>query len=597
MALTAAAWELGPGQYIVGNSTSEEYANYGYAPYSGDVTVGCVLYNSSYSNLKNCRALGIRFCLPKEEETLVHVKRVTLCDHNIEPIKTQIPREPIVKGWNYVAFDKPQELDPEGTFISYTYVQTDGTYGICNWPDPAPGGFWTYLYNSDAGKWMWSNFSSYYGAVCIQLIVEADVPDYDVYAVDVDCKPVGVGQQATPVLYLTSNSKLSVNDFDYTLSIHGKSTSFHQTLTTPVEGGINQQFGIQLGYTVPEEAGEYPVYFNLTKVNGIDYEDSHPYEFAQKVFSRIVPRRSVVEELTGTGCGYCPRGWVGMEYLKKTYPDRFVGIAVHQYNGDDPMYCPNYAHPGFGGAPSAVIDRKQALDPYRGTGNGVDADFEYLSSIAPEVDVKVSGEYNEDRTAVKLTANIEFLYDCGKYSVGYALTADGIKGGGAFNQTNYYEAQSAAQAGVFSHMRDLEKFCSGGPWGKRSVGLTYNDVLLGSSYDNQGVNKATALSTKSPTGKTYTRSYTIKMPTGSDLLNVLDYEKVYAIAYVIDDKGHIVNAARTRVGEVDGIGTVLAPSYKATESYDLSGRIVSTPQSGIVIQRAADGSTRKILQH
>ena len=38
-------------------------------------------------------------------------------------------------------------------------------------------------------------------------------------------------------------------------------------------------------------------------------------------------RRSVVEEFTGTWCGHCPRGIVGMERLSEDFGDRFIGIA------------------------------------------------------------------------------------------------------------------------------------------------------------------------------------------------------------------------------------------------------------------------------
>ena len=54
-------------------------------------------------------------------------------------------------------------------------------------------------------------------------------------------------------------------------------------------------------------------------------------------------RKVVVEELTGTACGWCPRGLVGMKMLRDLYGDRFIGVAVHQFNATDPMYTPDYA--------------------------------------------------------------------------------------------------------------------------------------------------------------------------------------------------------------------------------------------------------------
>ena len=48
-------------------------------------------------------------------------------------------------------------------------------------------------------------------------------------------------------------------------------------------------------------------------------------------------RRMVVEEGTGAWCGWCVKGIVGLRYMNATYPDQFIGIAVH--NGD--MYTVN----------------------------------------------------------------------------------------------------------------------------------------------------------------------------------------------------------------------------------------------------------------
>lgn len=577
--------KLEEGQYLLGNSLSDEYDAYGSAPYKGDVLVGCVLYNSSYQHLKNCRALGIRFCLPSD----CMIKNVTYHGHSIDNAQENTVK-PIGKvmdaGWNYVKFDKPIPLDPEGSFLSYTYVQEDNNYGICNWPDKAAGGFWIYLFNQDTQKWTWGNFSAYYGAVCIQLVVEAEVPDYNVTIEDVDCNPAAANQMGRSVLYLKSNSKKAIESLDYTVTIDGKTSEFHRSFTTPVPSGLNQVFGVEVGYSVPAKAGVYPTTFNLTKINGEAVEIPTTTQFDQKVYTRLAARRTVVEEFTGTGCGWCPRGWVGMEYLKKEYGDKFIGIAVHQYNDSDPMLCKRYCNPGFGGAPSCVIDRKQACDPYQGTGYGIDSEFEYFNDIAPEVDVTVSGTYSSDMKKVTAKADIEFLTDTnGKYTVAFALTGDGLTGKtAAWRQTNYYANQAEDVSGVASWMPDLAKFCSGNEWGKSPVQLTFNDVLLTSSYSTTGTNSVTALGSKYTAGATASKSCTLTLPTSTVLLAALDYEEVYVVAMVIDPDGKMANAARARVGTPEGIGTVLAPATFDTQAYDLSGRVAGSTTTGITIQ-------------
>lgn len=569
---------LEDGQYILGNSTDDEYAEYGSAPYTGDVLVGAVIYSSSYKELKNVKALGIRFCVPQA----VNVKCVTLHDSEIEPIVEQTPHDKIVAGWNYVAFNKPQKLDPAGTFISYTYEQTNGNYGICNWPIQASGGFWVYLYNSDTGKWSWGDFSPFYGAVCIQLIIEAEVPDYQIAALEGSSDPAAVGTESQGVVYVKSDSRKDISSLDYSVTIDGKTIERHQPLTSPIPSGLNQIVGLSFNYDVPETVGTYDVSFAINKVNDEVLETPAAITFKQDVLTRIAKRHTVVEEFTGTGCGWCPRGWVGMEYLKRTYPDDFIGIAVHKYNDSDPMYCARYCNPGFGGAPTCVMDRKTgSIDPYRGTGDGIDRDLEAYNRIAPTVDVKVTGTFTEDRKKVTCSADVEFLANTGKYTIAYVLTADELTAKN-WMQTNYYANESSA--GALPQMPELAEFAAGGTKGKGQVNLTFNDVLIGSSYSTTGSNLARALgASKHTAGEQLNNAYTCSITVADPTQKVLDYDNVYVVALVIDTDGHIANAARAKVETLDGINSVLAPVETPADAYDLSGRRITAPAKGISI--------------
>ena len=44
--------------------------------------------------------------------------------------------------------------------------------------------------------------------------------------------------------------------------------------------------------------------------------------------------RPLIEEYTGTWCGWCPRGFTGMEMLRETFGEDFIGVAIHN---QDPM--------------------------------------------------------------------------------------------------------------------------------------------------------------------------------------------------------------------------------------------------------------------
>lgn len=587
----AGGFTLEENQYIVGSSTSDEYWNFGSVPYEGETLVGAVLYNTAYEKLKNARALGIRFCLPEDYDDGtgniqkvddIEVLRVTLHDNTIDGIIREATPRSVEKGWNYVKFKTPQALDPVGMFISYTYMQTKSPtcYGMCNWPDPAPGGFWTCLTNPSTGKLTWSNFSSMYGALCIQLIVEADpLPDYDLVPTAINNQPTAVGLESEAAVYFTSNSKKDIENFEYTIAVGDKSVTRTTTLPTPIKAGVDQQAAYYMTLPVVDQYGKYDASITVNKVNGEPLAEPATLTFKQDVYTRLVQRRTVVEEFTGTGCGNCPRGWAGMEYLKEHYPDTFIGIAVHQYNNNDPMYCARYGGLGLSAAPSCKIDRKTTADPYYGVDNtGIHNAVEYYSSIAPAVDVNVHGTFSEDKSKVACTADVEWLTDTGKYTVAYVLTADGLTGKGPWLQQNYYASNSAA-GNLLPEMPEFKEFFAGGKYGKAAVELVYNDAMIGSSYSSTGGNLTKALgASKHTAGEVLNNSYTCTISVGDACKAVLDYDNVYVVALILDANGEIVNAARSKVGTLEGINTVLAPTTTDTTVYDLQGRRMTAPR-------------------
>ncbi|MCQ2214168.1 MAG: hypothetical protein MJZ36_11080 [Bacteroidaceae bacterium] len=277
--------------------------------------------------------------------------------------------------------------------------------------------------------------------------------------------------------------------------------------------------------------------------------------------TRVVPRLTVVEEFTGTGCGFCPRGWVGMEAVKNQKSDKAVVIAWHKFNSSDAMYTANYAKLDFEGAPQCTVDRKINTDPYAGDKkkNILEIVDSYNAEV-PTVAVQVKGEFeDETNKQIKVSATTEFLTDTKGYTIAFAITADGLTGTTAtWKQNNYYfdatreEVEEQAHP-IYPEMPDIAKFISGGEWGTEQVALVYNDVLISSSYNQIGESLVPAF-TKGKASDVETSEYVLKMPTKATLVKALDYNKIYVTAIVIDDKGNIANAARARVtgaGEVE----------------------------------------------
>lgn len=570
---------LGENQHLLGHSTDDKNYYETRSGNYGEVTMATRIDPAWYAGLKNCRAIGIRFALPEA----VDVKAVTL-HTNSKTVKYKQTPARVSKGWNYVAFDTPQTLTTAGAYVSYTYIQTEMNRGICHWDEKSPGGYWM-CYNGQ-----WNDWSEFYGALCIQLVVEADpLPDYGLTAESIDNVPVIMNEEGSLNVRFASNSKKAISHFDYTLSLGDEQTEGTVQLPTPLPAGINQHANTTIKVPAMASSGKYDARLTLTAVNGEALEAAPSVDFKLDVLSRRAPRRTVVEENTGTRCGNCPRAWVGMEYLKEHHADNCIGIAIHQYNADDPMYCTRYASLGFGGAaPLCQVDRKVMTDPYYGTEKlGIDSDVKRYSSIAPTVDVKVEGMFTADMKKVTCKAEVEWLIDTGKYTIAYALTADGLQSSeAAWLQKNDYQIANASTQNILPHMQEYTQFFKGEKNGKSMVELVYNDVLVGSSYSTTGSNGAKALGGSTHTaGEVVNHSYTCQYAVGDACKQVLDYDNIYVTALVIDNNGKIANAARAKVVPIpDGIDGALAPAVPADDSaYDLSGRRLAAPARGFSI--------------
>lgn len=298
-------------------------------------------------------------------------------------------------------------------------------------------------------------------------------------------------------------------------------------------------------------------------------------------------RRVVVEELTGTRCGWCPRGLAGMMKLRQELGDKVIGIAVHNYDQNDPMYYRPYAYTGLfdgRGAPTCTVDRTYFCDPLHGsTGNIVD-DVRLMLEQECFVGIEVSGSYNADSTVVDAQATINAGKATGQMQLVWVLVADSVYSTDtAFRQYNGY---ATAPADRYPDDPEVHIFCQGGAYGMSPFVWAYDDVCIGSSYNNSGANQAASVGPLAE-GEQLSVSYRLMMPTKAVLKRVLNKRKVSVVAMLLDADGKVVNAAKQPL--CSDVPQAIAPivvkpeSCPAQPAYDLQGRRVTTARNGIVI--------------
>jgi len=387
-----------------------------------------------------------------------------------------------------------------------------------------------FLYN-DGGGWL-------YGAVLdnIRVVLKDNI-------LKANLSGVGVARfiDVIPASF-TYNRFLAGGEMEVTGSVNNpgfvKINSFDVNVTTGLNTvtvsytGLNVDLGESTQFSVPVTIGEgansYEV--SITNINGGDDNDLSDNAGSASIIG-IVPapgRVVVVEEGTGTWCGWCPRGTVMMDFIAEEYPDNVAAIAVH--NGD-PMVVATY-DAGLGGAisgyPSGLVDRQAApVDPI----DFESAMLDRITVVSP-VDISQEVEWDEVTRVATVHSKLNFTSVVnGAYRIAVVYTEDGVTGTtGAFGQTNFYSG------GGNGPMGGWENFPSTLP----AAQAVYNHVARAIVGGYNGALNSVPTANVAGSEHIYTSQWTVP-PT-------MDIEKMHAITLLIRQTPKLIfNAAITGV--------------------------------------------------
>lgn len=346
-------------------------------------------------------------------------------------------------------------------------------------------------------------------------------------------------------------------------------TPIKKSVSCKLYNGDTFDFSISLATTSIKEEGMVNLDLELVWRDGSvdDVIEDNKASLAVKMTSQEPNRRMVVEEGTGTWCGWCIRGIVGMRDMIAKYPDRFIGIAVH--SGDE-FQAATYINfltneCGISGFPGCIINRDgQVRDPNYNTMNS------YMNSMSQYADADVAVNAVLDGTSIDAEAIVTPGVDMkdANYRVVFVVTEDELPA----KQSNYYAGGGSGVMGGF------EKQPS-------SVVVPLADVARGiwPNTTGEGVPSVTL-----PKEMTEGTPYSIAMRIPS--VTFSKSENLHVIALLLNGRtGEIANAGKFRFA-AEGIDTVLAPEA-AAPAYGLSGQRVNATAHGVVIK---DG--KKVLR-
>ena len=523
-----------------------------------------------------------------------------------------------------VKLPTPFTIPADGALVGYSYdgKSSDKSIVLAGISSEAAGCFFQYDYE---GERNFESLSSIVG-MSSSIQIGMDVSDCEANDATVSANPelttlVNTKQQYP--FYITNNSAKPITQLTYSISVDGVNGAEKSLdLSSPIE----PMETASIPYTTAfEDDGVHTVELNISKVNGNTNINKHSSaEYSIIALEKSADRVSVVEEQTGTWCGWCPRGHVALDLLNKQLGDKVVTLAGHFANGD-PMnilgdnitsQAERFADYGLvamtlssllggGGLPGAMFDRVVAADPYVGanTTKGKNGTYEYgatdlvnlLKEENPsEADFSMTASWADDKnTDIKVDLSTTFNYNrfgSFPYGVAFVLSENGMTGQGAtWKQLNYYSKLAGVNGASDFNNPDMAAWFKAGS----HVSTTYDNVVV-QAWNPLG---DAAIVDKSVTdivkGEAIPFSTTLKV--NSDLIQ--NYNNLTLSALLINlNSLAVVNAAKVVLGNcAAGIEDVNSEANNNVVSrYNVNGMRINGAQKGLNIVKLANGKVVKM---
>ncbi len=311
---------------------------------------------------------------------------------------------------------------------------------------------------------------------------------------------------------------------------------------------------VLIPYKADATAGEVAKTLKITKVNGVANEWAENITATGSLVTvtkkpKIIP---VVEENTGTWCGWCSRGLVALKLLNKQFGNDIITIAIHDGGDNEPMMLPEY-RATYWSYPGCQINRGEYFDPYFGAGNaayGIKKEVEAVQRNYALGSIDMTAEWTDDsKTSINVKTTTTFVEDVTEspYQIGYVLLEDGVTGtGDAWAQSNYYAGNNTTD----ENLKEL---------------TTKPAKITDMKYDHVPVaawEPMTGVAGTIPTTITHDvpMEYTFKADISSNT-RIQNKNKLTVVALLLHkETGKIINAAKFKFEVAPGI-TFTAKSY------------------------------------
>lgn len=311
------------------------------------------------------------------------------------------------------------------------------------------------------------------------------------------------------------------------------------------------------------------------------------------------PAVAVEEEATGVRCGWCPFGAAWMSYLADTYPDKFIGIAIHGGGyALGAMTAPGYSNEfignmGVDGYPWGIINRTKVVAPH------------YLNDVLPQLEkiwaknvaygVKINKTYyysEDNKITVDFSPLTSVDVDNANLKACAILLCDGLTGTDAkwtqLNNYANYSGNSLTQFGVTSENNEaLYPYYSYYTENSNSIqNCVFDHVPMGAWPDWRGNDCPLNAEMSVANPANYSITFDIPMQTKDNGFGVQDMTKTSVVVMLFDGKtGAVVTAAKMPYKDYwQGTAVKATDAASKMNAYRLGNQIKVTGDEGTLVE-------------
>lgn len=503
--------------------------------------------------------------------------------------------EPGADGMITLVLEQPVEIPEGGLFVGYSLhvaqVTDESAKPVTVTTSTTEGAFWVH---TSRRQIRWAAQSGYAADLAVTLL-----GDFHSLAASIDSvdETEILHGEAPEVTFAMRNRGLDpISSIAWSCRVDGTTYTFEQTFDPALPPVYGQLHTVRGELPVFYNEGNYPVKVEVSHVNGAPNEIKAEGANAVYVFPWLPVNRPLYEEYTGTWCGWCPRGMIGLEGMNGAWPDDFIAVVYH--TGEDVMATKAQPTTTVSVAPGGHLNRTEWCDPYSGSleempltwHDGIEVTWQKVRAQRTTAAVDLSASWTDDsHTAIEATAIARFVRDYSGADMRWVwfLTADGLGGvGGEWLQSNYYSGEKKYADGDLKPLTELPKYM---------VNAEFNEVIINAS-DVRGIAGSIPADIEWLEPQRSEMVFNLDECVNLHGLCLAQPQCSYhVVAAVIDARtNRVLNAARCPIGEVS-VGALAADS-PVVETIWLSPdgtRLPSAPARGVAIRldRRADGTT------